>query len=91
MPKAMLAGVRTRIVLSLADPLDLGVLGVRRRTLPAPRPGRALVRKVGPALASIEMERLAREHSPSIRQDGWRNVLEGITSVEEVLRVTQSD
>ncbi len=39
----------------------------------------------------IEMERLAREHSPSIRQDGWRNVLNGITSVEEVLRVTQSD
>ena len=39
----------------------------------------------------IAMERLAREHSPSIRQDGWRNVLNGITSVEEVLRVTQSD
>ena len=38
----------------------------------------------------IAMERLAREHSPSIRQDGWRNVLNGITSVEEVLRVTQS-
>ena len=42
LPKAMLASVRTRIILSLADPLDLGVLGVRRRTLPAPRPGRAL-------------------------------------------------
>ena len=42
LPKAMLAGVRARIILSLADPLDLGVLGVRRRTLPAPRPGRAL-------------------------------------------------
>ena len=39
----------------------------------------------------IVMERLAREHSPSIRQDGWRKVLEGLTSVEEVLRVTQSD
>jgi general secretion pathway protein E len=39
----------------------------------------------------IAMERLAREHSPSIRQDGWRKVLEGLTSVEEVLRVTQSD
>ena len=39
----------------------------------------------------ISMERLAREHSPSIRQDGWRKVLESLTSVEEVLRVTQSD
>jgi general secretion pathway protein E len=39
----------------------------------------------------IVMERLARERSPSIRQDGWRNVLKGVTSVEEVLRVTQSD
>jgi general secretion pathway protein E len=39
----------------------------------------------------IAMDHLARKDSPSIRQDGWRNVLEGITSVEEVLRVTQSD
>jgi general secretion pathway protein E len=39
----------------------------------------------------IALDRLAREHSPSIRQDGWRKVLEGLTSVEEVLRVTQGD
>jgi general secretion pathway protein E len=39
----------------------------------------------------IGLDRLAREHSPSIRQDGWRKVLEGLTSVEEVLRVTQGD
>jgi general secretion pathway protein E len=39
----------------------------------------------------LALEQLAREHSPSIRQDGWREVLEGITSVEEVLRVTQGD
>ncbi|MGB5306005.1 MAG: type II secretion system ATPase GspE [Gammaproteobacteria bacterium] len=36
-----------------------------------------------------ELEHIARESSPSIRQDGWRRVLDGITSVEEVLRVTQ--
>ena len=35
------------------------------------------------------MERLAREDSPGMRQDGWGKVLQGITSVEEVLRVTQ--
>lgn len=38
-----------------------------------------------------ELDRLARETAPGIRHDGWRRVLEGITSVEEVLRVTQSD
>jgi len=38
-----------------------------------------------------ELERDARKNSPSIRQDGWRKVLEGLTSVEEVLRVTQGD
>ncbi len=41
-PKSLLASVRDRVVLSLADPLDLGVLGVRRRSLPAFVPGRAL-------------------------------------------------
>jgi general secretion pathway protein E len=39
----------------------------------------------------LELERAARTLSPGIRQDGWRKVLEGVTSVEEVLRVTQGD
>ena len=39
----------------------------------------------------LALEQLAREHSPSMRQDGWRIVLDGATSVEEVLRVTQGD
>jgi general secretion pathway protein E len=38
-----------------------------------------------------ELERHARTLSPSMRQDGWRKVLEGFTSVEEVLRVSQGD
>ena len=37
------------------------------------------------------LERLAREDSPSMRQDGWRKALEGVTSVEEILRVTQGE
>jgi len=37
------------------------------------------------------LERLAREDSPGMRQDGWRKALEGVTSVEEVLRVTQGE
>ncbi len=38
-----------------------------------------------------EMERYARTHSPSIRQDGMRRILEGKTTLEEVLRVTRED
>ena len=38
-----------------------------------------------------DMEHKARECSPGIRQDGWRKVLLGETSVEEVLRVTQGE
>ena len=38
-----------------------------------------------------ELERIARETSQGIRQDGWRRVLDGITSIEEVLRVTQGE
>jgi len=37
-----------------------------------------------------ELERLARELSPAILEDGWRKALVGITSLEEVLRVTRT-
>ncbi len=36
-----------------------------------------------------EMEKYARRHSGSIRADGYRRVLNGETSLEEVLRVSQ--
>jgi len=36
-----------------------------------------------------ELEAHARRHGPSIRQDGARNVLAGVTTLEEVLRVTR--
>ena len=38
-----------------------------------------------------ELERYARTMSPSIRADGVRKVLEGTTTLEEVLRVTRAD
>jgi general secretion pathway protein E len=38
-----------------------------------------------------ELERQARTRSPSMRQDGWRKAMEGVTSVEEVLRVSQGE
>ena len=38
-----------------------------------------------------ELEKYARTLGPSIREDGVRKILEGNTSVEEVVRVTRSD
>ncbi len=38
-----------------------------------------------------KVERHARQFSPSIREDGRNRVLEGLTTVEEVLRVTRED
>jgi general secretion pathway protein E len=38
-----------------------------------------------------ELERYARTLTPSIRDDGVRKILAGITTLEEVLRVTRSD
>ena len=43
------------------------------------------------AAAEQEMTRHARRFGPSIRDDGKRKVLEGVTTVEEVLRVTQEE
>lgn len=41
--------------------------------------------------SEIEMERYVRQTMPSIRDDGVRLVLEGRTTLEEVLRVTHED
>jgi general secretion pathway protein E len=38
-----------------------------------------------------EMEQRARSITPGIRDDGRRKILEGVTTVEEVLRVTRED
>ena len=39
----------------------------------------------------MAIERLIRAHTPSIRHDGMDKVLAGVTSLEEVLRVTRED
>ncbi|MBM4192103.1 MAG: type II secretion system protein GspE [Gammaproteobacteria bacterium] len=41
--------------------------------------------------SEAELERHARRFSPSIRDDGIAKVLRGVTSLEEVLRVTRED
>jgi general secretion pathway protein E len=38
-----------------------------------------------------ELERHARTHTPSIREDGLAKTLAGVTTIEEVLRVTRED
>jgi general secretion pathway protein E len=38
-----------------------------------------------------ELERYARTSSPSIRDDGRAKALSGVTSLEELLRVTRED
>jgi general secretion pathway protein E len=39
----------------------------------------------------LEIERLIRSNTPSIRADGLQKVLNGETTLEEVLRVTRED
>ena len=41
--------------------------------------------------AEAELERHARTRTPSILEDGWRKCVAGITSAEEVLRVTREE
>ena len=43
------------------------------------------------AASEQEMTRHARSLGPSIREDGRRKVLEGVTTVAEVLRVTREE
>ena len=42
-------------------------------------------------VSEIEIERYVHQSTPSLRQDGARLVLEGKTSLEEVVRVTRED
>jgi general secretion pathway protein E len=41
--------------------------------------------------SEMQMEIYARQSSPSMRDDGVRLVMEGLTSLDEVLRVTRED
>ena len=47
--------------------------------------------KIHTGASEVEMERIARHQSPSIRTDGRRKVLEGLTTMDEILRVTLAD
>ena len=51
----------------------------------------AMREMVHSGVSEQELERYARTKSPSIRADGRRRVLEGSTTLEELLRVTRED
>jgi type II secretory ATPase GspE/PulE/Tfp pilus assembly ATPase PilB-like protein len=43
------------------------------------------------ATGTVLKERAAQDGMLTLRQDGWRRVLRGQTTVEEVIRITQAD
>ena len=52
----------------------------------------ALQHLVNKRASEAEMAKLARQEGfVTMREYGWRKVKEGVTSVEEVLRVTSED
>ncbi len=51
----------------------------------------AMRRLVHENASEAELERHARARSPGILEDGWRKCLAGLTSTEEVLRVTREE
>ncbi len=52
----------------------------------------AIKKMIGTGIPSMEMQQLAiREGMTTLREDAWRKVRAGVTTVEEVLRVTAND
>ncbi len=47
--------------------------------------------KIHNGASELEIERQARAHGTTIREDGKARVLDGMTTIEEVLRVTRED
>lgn len=53
--------------------------------------GEAMQQAIHAGAAEAELERIARLDSPSLFEDGWQRVCEGLTSLDELLRVTRED
>src|SRR5690606_17197147 len=51
----------------------------------------AMRRLIHEGASEAELERHARTRAPSILEDGWKKCLAGLTTTEEVLRVTRED
>ncbi len=72
--------------------LGPGETGYRGRTgiYEVVRVNDALRQAIHEQASEHALEQIARMHSPAIVEDGWNKVARGITSAEEVLRVTRS-
>ncbi|GAB4175987.1 MAG: GspE family T2SS ATPase variant XcpR [Wenzhouxiangellaceae bacterium] len=53
--------------------------------------GNELRRAIHDRVGEAELERIARQASPSLIEDGWARVCEGLTSLDELLRVARED
>jgi len=53
--------------------------------------GEAMQRAIHAGAAESELERIARAEAPSLFEDGWTRVRQGLTSLDELLRVTRED
>ena len=51
----------------------------------------AMRRLIHEGASEAELERHARTRAPGILEDGWQKCLAGLTSTEEVLRVTREE
>lgn len=86
-------GVEAPLRLFMADGCSHCQQGYRGRT------GIYELININPAMSALihqgageqALARTAREHGPSLFQDGQRLVLEGLTSLDELLRVSQED
>lgn len=51
----------------------------------------ALREAISQGRSEVELEKMLREQTQTIRHDGMEKVLSGVTSLEEVLRVTKAN
>jgi general secretion pathway protein E len=74
-----------------ADPLPSGASGYAGRTgiYELVTVDEAMESAIHARASESELERLVRERSPAIFEDGWRKAIAGETSLDEVLRVTR--
>jgi general secretion pathway protein E len=53
--------------------------------------GERMQQAIHAGAAEAELERIARQDAPSLFEDGWTRVQQGLTSLDELLRVTRED
>ena len=52
---------------------------------------KSCVGRIQEGASEIDLLRHARKNTPAMLEDGWNKVIAGITSADEVLRVTREE